>query len=215
MKDRTGAEYPTNRPTTRPAPPAPPNLAAPISEGAGPLLAPGGERLTGLAPVVSERTVVLVLGSFPGVASLKAVQYYGHPQNHFWKILAALWPGHPLPDRADYAGRCQWLLERQLGIWDVYAACEREGSLDANIRNAKVNDFAALQRQLPQLLAIAHNGGESFRHAHAVRASLGAAQGALGLESVRLPSTSPANASWSFDRKLNAWAALMASHGLI
>ena len=121
MKDRTGAEYPTNRPTTRPAPPAPPNLAAPISEGAGPLLAPGGERLTGLAPVVSERTVVLVLGSFPGAASLRAGQYYAHPQNHFWRILQALWPQHPLPDGQDYGLRCDWLLARGLGLWDVAA----------------------------------------------------------------------------------------------
>ena len=170
--------------------------------------------LVGLPPVVGPKTKVLVLGSFPGVASLKAVQYYGHPQNHFWKILAALWPAHPLPDRADYAGRCQWLLDRQLGIWDVYAACEREGSLDANIRNAKVNDFAALQRQLPQLLAIAHNGGESFRHAKAVRKSM-ALHDDDRIASLRLPSTSPANASWSFEKKLNAWREALASYGLV
>ena len=170
--------------------------------------------LVGLPPVVGPNTKVLVLGSFPGVASLKAVQYYGHPQNHFWKILAALWPAHPLPDRADYAGRCHWLLDRQLGIWDVYAACEREGSLDANIRNAKVNDFAALQRQLPQLAAIAHNGGESFRHAKAVRKSM-ALHDDDRIASLRLPSTSPANASWSFEKKLNAWREALASYGLV
>ncbi len=165
--------------------------------------------------MASAHTVVLVLGSFPGAASLAARQYYAHPQNHFWPILAALWPQAALPPRDDYAGRCAWLTERGLGLWDVYESCEREGSLDTSIRNAQVNDFARLHGRCPRLAAVAHNGGESFRHAHAVRASLGAAQGALGLESVRLPSTSPANASWSFDRKLNAWAALMASHGLL
>ena len=106
-----------------------------------------GPVLEGLAPVLSADTRVLVLGSFPGVRSLEQQQYYGHPQNHFWRILAALWPAHTLPDREHYAARCQWLLDRQLGVWDVYAACEREGSLDTNIRNAKVNDFAALQKQ--------------------------------------------------------------------
>ena len=183
-------------------------------------------RLVGLSPVVDERCRVLILGSFPGVASLRSSQYYGHPQNHFWRILAALWPAHALPDREHYAARCQWLLDRQLGVWDVYAACEREGSLDTNIRNAKVNDFAALQKQLPKLAAIAHNGGESFRHVKAVRASLGLQGDGKGdgdgegggngnIASLRLPSTSPANASWSFEKKLNAWAEALAPYGLV
>ncbi|WP_353234444.1 DNA-deoxyinosine glycosylase [Diaphorobacter ruginosibacter] len=170
--------------------------------------------LAGLPPLVSAGTRVLVLGSFPGVASLRAAQYYGHPQNQFWRILAALWPQHPLPGRDDYPSRCQWLMERRLGIWDVYSACEREGSLDANIRNARVNDFAALHRQIPQLAAIAHNGGESFRYAKAVRVSLGL-HGDDRIASLRLPSTSPANASWSFDKKLDAWRAALAPYGLV
>ncbi|GAD22824.1 DNA-deoxyinosine glycosylase [Acidovorax sp. MR-S7] len=169
--------------------------------------APFEPRLVGLPPVVGEGTRVLLLGSFPGVASLRAQQYYGHPQNHFWRILAALWPQHPLP--ADYAGRCGWVLARGLGIWDVYAACEREGSLDTSIRNARVNDFQGLLARAPHLAAVAHNGGESFRHAKAVRASLG-----VEIPSLRLPSTSPANASWSFEKKLNAWHEAMARFGL-
>ncbi len=168
------------------------------------------ERLAGLAPVVDEGTVVLVLGSFPGVASLRAAQYYAHPQNHFWPVLQALWPQYPLPPREQYAARCAWLLARGLGLWDVYGACEREGSLDADIRNAQVNDFAGLRARCPRLAAVAHNGGESFRHAKAVRAVLGD-----GVQSLRLPSTSPANASWSFERKRNAWAEALAPFGLV
>lgn len=163
-------------------------------------------RLVGLPAVVSASTVVLVLGSFPGAASLRAQQYYGHPQNHFWRILQALWPQHPLPGAASYALRCEWLLARGLGLWDVYASCEREGSLDADIRHAVVNDFASLRAVAPRLAAIAHNGGESFKHA--------ARTAALGVPVYKLPSTSPANASWSFERKLNAWAELMARHQL-
>ena len=170
-------------------------------------------RLTGLGPVVDARTVVLVLGSFPGVASLRAGQYYAHPQNHFWRILQALWPGHLQPPREQYAERCSWLLERGLGLWDVYGACEREGSLDTSIRNARVNDFAGLRARCPRLAAIAHNGGESHRHARAVMVALGGADG--GMQSLRLPSTSPANASWSFERKLNAWAEALAPYGLV
>lgn len=144
---------------------------------------------------------MLILGSFPGVRSLQLQQYYGHPQNHFWKILQALWPDDPLPAPGQYAARCGWLLDHGLGLWDVYASCEREGSLDSAIRNPVVNDFAALRVRCPQLRLIAHNGGESFRHARTVHAALGVALFPL----VQLPSTSPANASWSFARKLAAW----------
>jgi len=198
---------------------------------------PCSERLTGLPPRVSERTVVLVLGSFPGAASLAARQYYGHPQNHFWKILQAIWPDSPLPAGIDsYEKRIEWLLDHGLGLWDVYASCERQGSLDTHIRNAEVNDFARLKPLCPRLAAIVHNGGESYRHAALVLRSLSAAgppQGAkapsggsedtsvpsvgampLGLPVYRLPSTSPANASWSFQRKLAAWRDVLAAHGL-
>src|SRR5690606_32686823 len=90
-------------------------------------------RLQGLPPVLDAHTRVLVLGSFPGVASLRAQQYYGHPQNHFWKILGVLWA---LPLMAmPYPERVAVLLERGLGVWDVYRACEREGSLDVDIRH--------------------------------------------------------------------------------
>ncbi|KAF1043122.1 MAG: hypothetical protein GAK38_04076 [Xylophilus sp.] len=106
-----------------------------------------------------------------------------------------------------YAHRLAVLRERGLGLWDVYGACEREGSLDTAIRNARVNDFAALARGCPQLQAIAHNGGESFRHARHSRT--------LGLPVYRLPSSSPANASWSFERKRDAWAEVFMAHGLI
>jgi hypoxanthine-DNA glycosylase len=99
------------------------------------------------------------------------------------------------------------MLEQGLGLWDVYAACERAGSLDSAIRRPQVNDLAALRARCPALQAIAHNGGESFKHAS--RSAL------LGLPVHRLPSTSAANASWSFERKLAAWKAVFTTHGLI
>ncbi len=168
-------------------------------------------RLQGLPPVVGKETRLLILGSFPSVASLQLQQYYAHPQNHFWKILQALWPAHPLPGREQYAERCAWVLARGLGIWDVYASCEREGSLDSAIRKAEVNDFAALRARCPRLQLIVHNGGESYKHAKLVRASLGVEHFPL----VKLPSTSPANASWSFERKLEAWREAMGQVGLL
>jgi hypoxanthine-DNA glycosylase len=166
------------------------------------------KRLTGLAPLLSTDTRLLVLGSFPGAVSLATQRYYGHPQNHFWKILRALWADHPAAVAAgDYVASTRWMLGKGVGLWDVYAACEREGSLDSAIRCAQANDLARLRQRCPQLQAIAHNGGESFKHAkHSAR---------LGLPVYRLPSTSAANASWSFERKLAAWQDVFKTHGLI
>ena len=159
--------------------------------------------LQGLGPVAGPGTRLLVLGSFPGVVSLQAQQYYGHPRNHFWPILSAIWQVDlaALP----YIDKLAVARERGLGLWDVYAACRREGSLDSAIRAAVPNDLAALVARLPQLAAIAHNGGESARARRVTEA--------LGLPAYRLPSTSPANASWSFDRKLEVWRAVLAAHG--
>jgi hypoxanthine-DNA glycosylase len=154
-----------------------------------------GPRLTGLPPVGGRATRLLVLGSFPSQASLAAQQYYAHPRNHFWPILSALW-GLDLA-RLNYPQRLGEVRRRGLGIWDVYAACERQGSLDSAIVAAEPNDLAALRHRWPRLSGVAHNGGESAR---AMRITA-----ALGLAVHRLPSTSPANASWSFERKLAAW----------
>jgi hypoxanthine-DNA glycosylase len=161
-------------------------------------------RLQGLAPVVAPHTRVLVLGSFPSEASLAAGEYYAHPRNQFWTILSTLWD---LDLRAlPYTERLDEVRRRGLGIWDVYASCRREGSLDSAIRTARPNDLPGLVKRLPELRAIAHNGGESARTMALTRT--------LAPEVVRLPSTSPANASWSLPRKLDAWRALFARHGL-
>lgn len=154
--------------------------------------------LHGLPPLLNTNTRLVVLGSFPGVTSLRAQQYYGHPQNQFWKIMAMLLSPNATEVLAmPYAERAQWLLSQGVGLWDVYAACEREGSLDSHIQNAQPNDLQSLLMRCPKLAVIAHNGGESFKHAKLTQA--------LGLPVFRLPSTSPANASWSFSRKLEAW----------
>lgn len=165
---------------------------------------PAAAILQGLAPVVDAHTRLVVLGSFPGVASLQAQQYYGHPRNHFWLILAALW-GVDLKG-ATYPQRLAAARAHGLGLWDVYASCRREGSLDSAIEQARLNDLASLKRHAPALQAIAHNGGESAR---AMRVT-----SAFGLPVHRLPSTSPANASWSFERKLAAWRAVLEQHGV-
>jgi hypoxanthine-DNA glycosylase len=155
--------------------------------------------LQGLPPLISPQTRVIILGSFPGVRSLELQQYYAHPQNQFWRLVfAALEAASPEDVRVtSYQKKSKQLLKLGLGCWDVYAACDREGSVDSAIENAQLNDLASLKTRCPNLQAICHNGGESYKHAKITQA--------LGLPVHKLPSSSPANASWSFERKLDVW----------
>jgi hypoxanthine-DNA glycosylase len=161
-------------------------------------------RLVGLPPVARRDARLLVLGSFPSAASLADQRYYAHPRNHFWPLLSALWSADLTG--LSYARRLAEVRRRGLAIWDVYAACRREGSLDSAIEDRMPNDLAALAARLPRLAAIAHNGGESARAMGITRA--------LGPPVFRLPSSSPANASWSFERKLAAWREVFDAAGL-
>lgn len=162
--------------------------------------------LQGLPPLIAPNTRILILGSFPGVRSLQTQQYYGHPQNNFWKLIFSIISASRRQEicASSYEIRSKVLLQSGVGCWDVYARCEREGSLDAAIRDAQLNDLASLRNGCPQLQAIAHNGGESYRHAKHTQA--------LGLPVYKLPSSSPANASWSFERKLAAWHEALSPH---
>jgi hypoxanthine-DNA glycosylase len=161
-------------------------------------------RLQGLPPVIARHSRLVVLGSFPGLASLQAQQYYGHPRNHFWPLLGAIW-GIDLAAQA-YPQRLVEIRRRGLGLWDIYASCVRVGSLDQAIEDAEFNDLASLRRRAPSLRWVAHNGGVSARGMRQVQA--------LGIDVLRLPSTSPANASWSFQRKLDAWRAAFQQAGI-
>jgi hypoxanthine-DNA glycosylase len=156
-------------------------------------------RHTGLAPVIAFDTRILILGSFPGAASLAAQQYYAHPRNQFWRLMSAL-TGEDLVS-FPYAERLPRLLAHQIGLWDVIAACERSGSLDSAIRNAESNDFAALRQRSPALTRIGFNGKTSGKLAPLLAAA--------GFETLVLPSSSPANAQWSFEQKLAVWRKLL------
>jgi hypoxanthine-DNA glycosylase len=151
--------------------------------------------LSGLAPVLDARTRILVLGSFPGAASLAAQQYYAHPRNLLWPILSAL-TGEPLA-QLPYDERLPRLLAHGFGLWDVLGACEREGSLDSAIRKPAANDFARLRELCPLLETVGFNGQTSGKFAPQFAAE--------GYRTVVLPSTSPAHASMSLDAKLVAW----------
>lgn len=153
----------------------------------------------GLPPVIDAHTRVLVLGSFPGAASLAARQYYAHPRNQFWPLLGAL-TGEPLPE-LPYAERLVRLLAHRIGVWDVLGACQREGSLDSNIRYPQANDFTRLRALAPSLRRVGFNGGTSGRFAPQFAAH--------GYETVVLPSSSPAHAARSFEQKLALWRSLL------
>ncbi|MGZ3237473.1 MAG: DNA-deoxyinosine glycosylase [Burkholderiaceae bacterium] len=155
--------------------------------------------LTGLPPSLSADTRILILGSFPGEASLQAQQYYAHPRNQFWALLSAVL-GEDLR-KLDYPDRLRALQTHRIGLWDVIAACAREGSLDSAIRNAQSNDFATLKHQCPELHLVCFNGKTSGKFEPQFARA--------GFRTLVLPSSSPANAQWSFEEKLAAWQDIM------
>lgn len=154
--------------------------------------------LTGLAPVIALDTRVLVLGSFPGAASLAAGKYYAHPRNQFWPLISAV-VGEDLAS-LPYEERLLRLLAHRFGLWDVLAGCEREGSLDSAIRNPAANDFERLRKLCPQLETVGFNGQASGKFAPQFAAA--------GYRTVVLPSSSPAHMAMSFDQKLAVWRRL-------
>jgi TDG/mug DNA glycosylase family protein len=160
-------------------------------------------RKRGLAPVLARDARVLILGSFPGEASLAARQYYAHPRNHFWRIVeATLGIASNLP----YGTRCARLAAHGVALWDVLKACVREGSLDSSIVEASIvaNDFASFLASHARIGAIYFNGAKAQQtYARHVLPHLPPALAAIPL--TRLPSTSPANASMSFEYKLARW----------
>lgn len=163
--------------------------------------------LQGLAPVIREDCRVLVLGSMPGAASLSQQQYYAHPRNRFWPLMAELCGfDAALP----YGDRLLALQAARVGLWDVIGACEREGSLDAAIipGSEVANPIHEYVCRLPALRAVALNGGKAAqafeRH---VRPQL-PLETRERLMLLRLPSTSPANALFNAARLRQAWGML-------
>ena len=156
-------------------------------------------RLTGFPLVMQPDARLLIMGSFPGEASLAAQQYYAHPRNQFWRLLSGVL-GDDLAPLA-YEDRLARLARHRIGLWDVIIACERKGSLDSAIRRAQAADFSILHSGFPELRTIALNGKTSGRFAPQFEAA--------GFLTVILPSSSPAYAQLSFEEKLVRWRALL------
>jgi hypoxanthine-DNA glycosylase len=157
----------------------------------------------GFPPVAQRDAAVLILGSLPGRKSLELQQYYAHPQNAFWKIIASLFgAASSLP----YKRRLKILTSNKIALWDVLAAAERPGSLDSSIvpHSAVPNDFAEFFRAHPRIRHVYFNGQKAevlFRRR--VLPALG--QETAGIHFECLPSTSPAHAGMTFAEKLDRW----------
>ena len=165
--------------------------------------------LTGLAPIAGPSARILILGSMPGAASLAQQSYYAHPANAFWSLLGSVL-GCEFP--ADQAARGRLLIRHRIALWDVVHRCRRSGSLDAAIERESVeaNDVGGFLRGHPGISHVFFNGGAAQQ---LFRRHLGnaLARDYPRLCFARLPSSSPANASWSRERKLAAWRAVSAA----
>lgn len=158
------------------------------------------------APVENANASVLILGSMPGGASLRAAEYYAHPRNYFWRVMGAL---ISLDPESPYEQRIHALKSAHIAVWDVLHSCTREGSLDANIDTASqaANDFQAFFTLHLNITHVFFNGNAAEQ---IYRRNVLPVLKVQHIEYLRLPSTSPANASIPFERKLEAWRTVSA-----
>ena len=148
-----------------------------------------------IEPVFDKRSRILILGSFPSVKSREQKFFYGHPQNRFWKMLAIILESE---EPADIEEKKKLLLDNQIAIWDVIAGCEISGSADSSISEVTVNDLSVILDHSP-VEKILCNGSTAYKlyekHLYPL----------TGLQALKMPSTSPANAVWSLQKLAQAW----------
>lgn len=152
-------------------------------------------------PIASDTAHLLILGSMPGIASLRVGQYYAHPQNLFWPLLGEILG---FDARLAYEDRVAYLHAAEIAVWDVLASCQRVGSLDAHIdpASAEPNDFAGFLAAHPAIRHVCFNGAaaEALYRRHVLPGL------SVPIDYQRLPSTSPANASITLSTKQAAWS---------
>jgi double-stranded uracil-DNA glycosylase len=157
-------------------------------------------------PISTKDSRVLILGSMPGMKSLEQQQYYAHPQNAFWHVMAALF-GMPVDT---YAQRVALIKKNRLALWDVLKCCERQGSLDMRIDDStiEVNDFAAFFKRHPKITHVFFNGMKSEKEFRKRVLPRLAENLRNRLALARLPSTSPAMAGLNKASKIKSWQAV-------
>ena len=153
------------------------------------------KRIYSFPPVIDAGCHTLILGTMPSVKSLEGAFYYAHPRNAFWPVMARVL-GEDAPDTIE--DKKAMLLRHGVALWDTAASCEREGSLDAAMKDVILNDVGALLDMYPRIGRIFLNGGEAYR----LFSKMNIERAGLYIE--RLPSTSPAY-TLPFEEKLEAW----------
>ncbi|MBR0157384.1 MAG: DNA-deoxyinosine glycosylase [Clostridia bacterium] len=149
-------------------------------------------------PLYDENSRILILGSFPSVKSREQLFFYGHPQNRFWRVVSAVF-GEETPVTIEE--KKAFLLKNRIALWDVIASCEIIGSSDASITNVQANDIRPILEKAP-IEAVFVNGKT------AEKMYLKYTEKISGRKAVCLPSTSPANAAWSFQKLIEAWGVI-------
>lgn len=152
-----------------------------------------------IEPVYDSQSRILILGSFPSVKSREAMFFYGHPQNRFWKVTAAVF-GCRVPQTIEE--KRSFLLTNGIAVWDVIASCEIEGSSDSSIRNVTPNDLSQILNAAP-VEQIFVNGKTALKYYEKYLRPV------TGREAVCLPSTSPANAAWNLEKLIQAWSIIL------
>lgn len=151
-------------------------------------------------PIYDKDSKILILGSFPSVKSREMQFYYGHPQNRFWKVLAFVL-NTDVPNTIEE--KKQFLLSNHIAVWDVIASCRIVGSSDSTIKDVVANDFTGIL-QNSKIERIFVNGTKAYD------LYCKYAESKTGVKAIKLPSTSPANASWSFEKLCRTWSELLA-----
>lgn len=146
-------------------------------------------------PVFNKDSKVLILGSFPSVKSRENNFYYGHPQNRFWKVLAKVFDTE-VPQTIEE--KKEFLLGHHIAVWDVIASCQIVGSSDTSIKDVVVNDFSKVLEN-SSVDKIYVNGGKAYEFYRRY------AEQKTGIKAIKLPSTSPANATWNVERLYQVW----------
>ena len=148
-----------------------------------------------IPPVFDSDSRILILGSFPSVKSRETEFFYGHPQNRFWKVVSSVFE-EDVP--RSVSEKREFLIRNRIAVWDVIASCDIEGSSDASIKNVTPNDLNEILNKA-DIRAIYVNGKTAYRYYLKYMKPL------IGTDAICLPSTSPANAAWSFERLLDKW----------
>ena len=161
----------------------------------------------GFPPIIDKKAAVLILGSMPGEESLRKNEYYGHPRNAFWKIMATLFEFDP---SIKYKERIKILLKNKIALWDVMRLCERKGSLDSNIKDETIieNNFESFFSKYPNINNVYFNGAKAEKeYLRRVLPELSGLKYNINYE--RLPSTSPAMTQMTFKAKLLEWSNIL------